>query len=83
MKLTRRQAEVLQLIYEGKSSQEVAEILFVAPRTIDFHLVNIYARLGVRNRIQAFREAMRLGIIRPPARRDRSPEPVIKERYAR
>lgn len=62
-KLTRREVEVLTLVIEGKSSKEVAELLFVSKRTVDFHLANIYDKLQVSNRVQAFRRAARLGLI--------------------
>lgn len=57
--LTRREREVLSLIFQGKSSQEVADDLYVSKRTIDFHLGQAYEKLGVRNRFQAFQ---RLGV---------------------
>jgi DNA-binding CsgD family transcriptional regulator len=63
IRLTKREFEVLTLISEGKSSKEVAEQLFVSKRTVDFHLANIYGKLGVTNRVQAFREATRRGLI--------------------
>lgn len=63
VKLTRREVEVLTLVIEGKSSKEVAEQLFVSKRTVDFHLANIYDKLNVTNRVQAFREATRRGLI--------------------
>lgn len=63
VKLTKREVEVLTLVIEGKSSKEVAEQLFVSKRTVDFHLANIYDKLNVTNRVQAFREATRRGLI--------------------
>ena len=63
VKLTKREVEVLTLVIEGKSSKEVAEQLFVSKRTVDFHLANIYSKLSVTNRVQAFREATRRGLI--------------------
>lgn len=61
--LTRREAEVLSLVVLGKSSCEVAKALYVSKRTVDFHLANIYHKLKVNNRRQAFHEATRLGLI--------------------
>ena len=63
VKLTKREIEVLTLVIEGKSSKEVADVLFVSKRTVDFHLANIYDKLQVSNRVQAFRRAARLGLI--------------------
>ena len=63
IKLTKREVEVLTLVIEGKASKEVADLLFVSKRTVDFHLANIYDKLQVTNRVQAFRRAARLGLI--------------------
>jgi DNA-binding CsgD family transcriptional regulator len=61
--LTKREIEVLGLVIEGKSSKEVADELYVSKRTVDFHLANIYEKLQVSNRVQAFRRATSLGLI--------------------
>lgn len=63
IKLTKREIEVLTLVIEGRSSKDVADMLFVSKRTVDFHLANIYDKLNVTNRVQAFRRAARLGLI--------------------
>ena len=63
VKLTKREIDVLTLVIEGKSSKEVADLLYVSTRTVDFHLANIYQKLDVTNRVQAFREATRRGLI--------------------
>ena len=63
VKLTKRELEVLSLVIEGKSSKDVADELYVSKRTVDFHLANIYDKLQVSNRVQAFRRATRLGLV--------------------
>jgi len=63
VKLTDRELEVLSLVVEGMSSKDVADALYVSKRTVDFHLANIYDKLQVSNRVQAFRRAARLGLI--------------------
>ena len=63
VRLTKRELEVLSLVIEGKSSKDVADSLYVSKRTVDFHLANIYDKLQVSNRVQAFRRATRLGLI--------------------
>lgn len=63
VKLTKRELEVLSYIVEGWTSKEVAKSLGVSKRAIDFHLANIYAKLKVSNRVQAFRRALRLGLL--------------------
>lgn len=63
VRLTKREIEVLSLIAQGHSSKEAADVLYVSKRTVDFHLANIYDKLQVNNRVQAFRAATRLGLI--------------------
>lgn len=63
VRLTKRELEVLTLVIEGNSSKEAADILCVSKRTVDFHLANIYDKLQVTNRVQAFRRARKLGLI--------------------
>jgi ATP/maltotriose-dependent transcriptional regulator MalT len=63
VRLTRRERQVLMLIAQGIPSREVAEQLIVSKRTVDFHLANIYEKLQVSNRLQAFRRASELGLI--------------------
>lgn len=62
-RLTEREREILRLIFDGKCSSEVATILCVSKRTVDFHLARAYVKLGVSNRFQAFKRAIELGII--------------------
>ena len=61
--LTKREVEVLSLIAQGFSSKEASETLYLSKRTVDFHLANVYEKLQVNNRVQAFRAATRLGLI--------------------
>lgn len=61
--LTDREREIMRLIFDGKCSSEVANILCVSKRTVDFHLARAYVKLGVSNRFQAFKRARELGII--------------------
>ena len=63
VRLTKREIEVLSLIAQGHSSKEAADTLYISKRTVDFHLANIYDKLQVNNRVQAFRAAIRLGLI--------------------
>ncbi len=63
VRLTKREIEVITLIAQGHSSKECSETLRVSKRTVDFHLANIYDKLQVNNRVQAFRAATRLGLI--------------------
>jgi DNA-binding CsgD family transcriptional regulator len=61
--VTEREAEVLLWIAHGKSNRDIAQILELSPRTVDKHLEQIYAKLGVENRTAAAALAVRtLGI---------------------
>lgn len=53
--LSRRQLEVLKLVAEGLSYEDIGSRLFISPNTVKFHLRTIYLRLGVRNRVAAAR----------------------------
>jgi DNA-binding CsgD family transcriptional regulator len=53
--LSRREQQVLDLVAEGRTNQEVAHLLFISPVTVKAHLRHIYGKLGVRNRVEAAR----------------------------
>ncbi len=61
--LSAREMEVLTLIAEGKSNQEISAELCLALNTVKRHAYNIYAKLGVRKRTQAVLKARQLGLI--------------------
>ena len=63
IRLTPREIEVLSLIAQGYSSKDASDLLFVSKRTVDGHLASVYGKLGVNNRVKAFRAATRLGLI--------------------
>lgn len=62
--VTKREVEVLQLIADGCSTQEVAEQLFISQKTVKNHLASIYHKLDARDRTQAVLRAVRMGIVR-------------------
>ena len=63
--LTPRELEVLKLIAEGKSSREIAELLVVSIKTVERHRADILHRLGLRDRVDLTRYAIRRGLIEP------------------
>ena len=58
-----REVEVLRLIAEGRSNQEISAELFLALNTVKRHAYNIFAKLEVKNRTQAVTRARQLGLI--------------------
>jgi DNA-binding NarL/FixJ family response regulator len=62
VELTPREAEVLTLIARGKSNAEIAGELFVSAATVKTHINNLFAKIGVRDRAQAVRYALRHGV---------------------
>jgi LuxR family maltose regulon positive regulatory protein len=61
--LSERELDVLRLISEGSSNQQIADTLIVTVHTVKKHASNIYGKLGVRNRTQAVARARELGIL--------------------
>jgi DNA-binding CsgD family transcriptional regulator len=59
--LTKREQEVLRLLGDSMSNAEIARTTFVSPDTVKYHLKNIYAKIGARNRVDAARLARELG----------------------
>ena len=63
--LSERELEVLELIAEGLTNQQIASRLFLSLNTVKAHARNIYGKLGVRSRTQAVARARALGILSP------------------
>jgi DNA-binding NarL/FixJ family response regulator len=63
--LTAREQEVAKLVAESHSTEEIAELLAISPRTVERHRENILARLGMRDRIALTRWAIRHGLVEP------------------
>ena len=63
--LTAREDEVIKLIAEGRSSKEIAQDLTIAVKTVERHRANILAKLGMRDRTELTRYAIRAGLIEP------------------
>lgn len=61
--MSKRELEVLQLMAQGLSNQEIAKQLFVSPNTIKTHSSRIFEKMDVQRRIQAIEKAKRMGLI--------------------
>jgi DNA-binding NarL/FixJ family response regulator len=63
--LTSREEQITKLIAEGNSSKEIAEILRISVKTVDRHRANVLQKLGLRDRLDLTRFAIRTGLIEP------------------
>jgi DNA-binding NarL/FixJ family response regulator len=63
--LTPRELEVLKLIAEAYTSKQIAEALFISVKTVDRHRQNILEKLGMSDRVELTRYAIRRGLIQP------------------
>ena len=61
--LTAREQEILRLLAEGLSSKEIAQKLFISPKTVENHRTNIMNKLDLHSSIELVRYAARLGLI--------------------
>lgn len=68
VELTTREIDMVRLLAEGLSNKEIAARLSVSPRTVNFHLDNLYSKLGVNNRTEAVMAALRYGLVEIPVK---------------
>jgi DNA-binding CsgD family transcriptional regulator len=57
--LSRREAEVLRLVAAGRSTHQIAEMLYLSPRTVKRHVANVYLKIGAHGRAEATAFALR------------------------
>jgi len=65
--LTRREREVLALLADGHTTQEVSDALSISVMTVQSHVKNVLAKLGVHSKVEAIRFAWRSGALTMPA----------------
>jgi len=63
--LSARERQVLQLLAEGKSMKEVASVLEISPRTVEFHKYRVMELLRVKTNAELVQQAIKLGLIAP------------------
>jgi DNA-binding NarL/FixJ family response regulator len=63
--LTPRELQVVKLIAEAHTSDQIAALLTISPRTVERHRENILAKLGMRDRVELTRYAIRRGLVEP------------------
>ena len=63
--LTAREQEVVKLVAEAHSTVEIADLLTISPKTVERHRENVLAKLGMRDRVDLTRWAIRHGLVEP------------------
>ncbi|WP_079044710.1 MULTISPECIES: response regulator transcription factor [unclassified Streptomyces] len=63
--VTEREEEILKLVAEGHSSKEIGDLLVISPKTVERHRANLLQKLGLRDRLELTRYAIRVGLIEP------------------
>jgi DNA-binding NarL/FixJ family response regulator len=63
--LTARESEIVKLVGEGHSSKEIADLLVISDKTVERHRANILEKLGLRDRVDLTRYAIRRGLVEP------------------
>jgi DNA-binding NarL/FixJ family response regulator len=63
--LTPRELEVVKLIAEAMTSKEIADTLVISEKTVERHRANILEKLGMRDRVELTRYAIRRGLVEP------------------
>ncbi len=64
-RLTPRESQVVKMVAEAYTSQEIADALHVSVKTVETHRANVLAKLGMRDRVELTRYAIRRGLIEP------------------
>jgi DNA-binding NarL/FixJ family response regulator len=63
--LTPRETEVIKLVAESYTNRQIAESLVISEKTVDRHRANILEKLGMRDRVELTRYAIRNGLVEP------------------
>jgi DNA-binding NarL/FixJ family response regulator len=63
--LSPRESEIVKLIAEGHTSREIADTLVISEKTVERHRANVLEKLGMRDRVELTRYAVRRGLIEP------------------
>jgi DNA-binding NarL/FixJ family response regulator len=63
--LTPREQEVVKLVAEAYTTEQIADLLVISPRTVERHRENILNKLGMRDRVELTRYAIRRGLVEP------------------
>jgi DNA-binding NarL/FixJ family response regulator len=64
--LTARELEIIQLVLAGYTNKAIAAEIYISEKTVEFHLDNIYSKIGARTRLMAGVWALQQGIVTEP-----------------
>jgi len=63
--LTPREEEIVKLVAEAHTNEEIGDMLFISKKTVERHRANILEKLGMRDRVELTRYAIRRGLVEP------------------
>jgi DNA-binding NarL/FixJ family response regulator len=63
--LTPREEEIVKLVAEAHTNEEIGELLTISKKTVERHRANILEKLGMRDRVELTRYAIRRGLVQP------------------
>ena len=63
--LTKRETEIVKLVAESYTNRQIAEALFISEKTVDSHRAKILEKLGLHDRVELTRYAIRSGLVEP------------------
>ncbi|MGY0490115.1 response regulator [Streptomyces sp. WG-D5] len=63
--ITDREEEILKLVAEGHTSQDIADLLVISAKTVERHRANLLQKLGLKDRLELTRYAIRVGLVEP------------------
>jgi DNA-binding NarL/FixJ family response regulator len=63
--LTPREEEIVKLVAEAHTNEEIGEMLYISKKTVERHRANILEKLGMRDRVELTRYAIRRGLVQP------------------
>jgi DNA-binding NarL/FixJ family response regulator len=63
--LTPREEEIVKLVAEAHTNEEIAQMLFISKKTVERHRANILEKLGMSDRVELTRYAIRRGLVEP------------------
>ena len=61
--LSEREQQVFRLVAEGNSTNQIAEVLSLSPKTVEKHRTNIMRKLGLKDRLELVKLAIKMGVI--------------------